>query len=83
MSASARIFFHGCDLVAYKQLDSEAARHGLKSWPMGHGAAVEKHTRGCIALFKALVYRSISGKGCLGDVLGLIDILSVMRSSDS
>lgn len=50
---------------------------------MGHGVAVEKHTRGCIALSKALVYQSISGKGCLGHVLGVIDILSVMRSSDS
>lgn len=50
---------------------------------MGHGVAVEKHIRGCIALFKALVYQSISGKGCLGNGLGVIDILSVMRSSDS
>jgi len=55
-SASARIFFHGYDLAVCKQLDSGAAKPGLKWWPMGHGVAVEKHIRGCIALFKALIY---------------------------
>jgi hypothetical protein len=68
--------------VVYKQLDNEAAKRGLKSWLMGHGVVVEKHTRGCIVLFKAPSFQSISGKGYLGNDLGC-DFLSVMRSSDS
>jgi hypothetical protein len=81
MSASARIFFRGCDLAAYKQLDSEVAKRGLKSWLMGHGVVVEKHITGCIVLSKALFCRSISGKGCLGNDLGCDFFLSVMLSS--
>ena len=81
-SASARTFFHGCGPVAYKQLDSKAAKRDLKSWPMGHGVAVERHIRGCIALSKALMYRSIFWERIFRRLFGR-DFLSLLRSSDS